>query len=68
MAMSHAITEFEFHISPAPSSSRPRTAFGTRDTAASSRRATTGSSESRSAPPTAYGRSGIEPSRQQRSS
>src|SRR5437588_11487901 len=29
--------EFEFHISPAPSSSRPQTALGTRGTSSSSR-------------------------------
>ena len=38
-AITHAITEFEFHISPVPSSSRPHTRVGTRGTTSSKRRA-----------------------------
>ena len=38
-AITHAITEFEFHISPVPSSSRPHTGVGTRGTTSSTRRA-----------------------------
>jgi hypothetical protein len=68
VAMSHATTEFEFHISPARSSSRPHTVAGTRVALASSRRATAGSSDKRCAPPTAWSRSGIDPPFQQRSS
>ncbi len=36
---SHEITEFEFHISPVPSSSRPQISAGTEATRSSSRRA-----------------------------
>jgi hypothetical protein len=35
--ISHEISEFEFHISPAPSSSRPQTGVGTCGTSSSSR-------------------------------
>ena len=35
----HETTEFEFHISPAESSSRPQTGVGTRRTASSTSRA-----------------------------
>ena len=45
--------EFEFHISPAFSSSRPQTGLGTVATRSSSRRATRGSLLSRWVPPTA---------------
>ena len=38
-AITHAITEFEFHISPVPSSSRPQTGVGTCATSSSTRRA-----------------------------
>ena len=53
VASSQAITEFEFHISPAWSSSRPQTGRGTAATWSSSRRATFGSPVSRRAPPAA---------------
>ena len=43
-AMSQAIVEFEFHISPACSASRPQTGVGTSGTSSSSRRAQSGSS------------------------
>jgi hypothetical protein len=38
-AITHAITEFAFHISPVPSSSRSHTGVGTRGTTSSTRRA-----------------------------
>jgi hypothetical protein len=38
-AITQAITEFEFHISPVPSSSRPHTGVGTFGTTSSTRRA-----------------------------
>ena len=38
-AITHAITEFEFHISPVPSSSRPHTGVGTCGTTSSTCRA-----------------------------
>jgi hypothetical protein len=66
VAISQAIIEFEFHISPAFSSSRPQTGVGTVVTRLSSRRATRGSLLSRSGSPTARSRSGIDPPRQQR--
>jgi hypothetical protein len=47
LAISHEITEFEFHISPAPSSSRPQTAVGTWGARSSTRCARSGSSVSR---------------------
>jgi EAL domain len=47
VAISHAITEFEFHISPAFNSSRPHTGVGTVATRSSSRPATMGSLVSR---------------------
>ena len=53
VAISQATTEFEFHISPASSSSRPHTGVGTVATRSSSRRATRGSLVSRRGPPTA---------------
>ena len=43
-AMSHEITEFEFHISPAWSSSRPQTGVGTPSTSSRKRSARPGSS------------------------
>ncbi len=43
-AISHEVTELEFHISPARSSSRPQTGVGTVGTRSSSRRATPASS------------------------
>ena len=49
IASSQAITEFEFHISPARSSSRPQTGRGTAATRSSSRPATRGSPVSRRA-------------------
>jgi hypothetical protein len=68
VAISQAITEFEFHISPAFNSSRPQTGLGTVLTRSSSRRATRGSVLSRVGAPTAKPRSGIDPPRQQRTS
>jgi len=68
VTISHAITEFEFHISPAFSSSRPQTGLRTVAIRSSNRRATVGSLLSRREPPTAWPRSGIDPPRQQRTS
>ena len=67
-ATSHDTTEFEFHMSPVPSSSRPQTGLGMRGTRSSSRRATRGSSVRRRGLSTASPRSGMTPSRQQRTS
>ena len=50
-AISQEISEFEFHISPACSSSRPQTNVGTHGTASRTRLATAGSSDSRLGPP-----------------
>ena len=47
VAISQAITELEFHISPASSSSRPQTGLGTVVTRSSTSRATRGSLLSR---------------------
>ena len=68
VAISQAITEFEFHISPAFNSSRPQAGLGTLPTRSSSRRATRGSALSRLGAPTASPRSAIVPPRQQRTS
>ena len=65
---SHATIEFEFHMSPVRSSSRPQTGRGTLATSSRTRRATSGLAVSRRGPPTAHWRSGIVPPRQQRSS
>ena len=65
-ASSHEITEFEFHISPARSSSRPHTGSGTNGTRSSRRRATAGSSVSRRGLSTASATSGMTPSHQRR--
>jgi hypothetical protein len=68
LAMSHAITEFEFHISPARDSSRPHVSVGTRGTSSSSRRARTASVVRRDGLSTASPTSGIEPFCQRRTS
>jgi hypothetical protein len=60
VAISQAATEFEFHISPVSSSSRPHTGVGTVATASRSRRATRGSLVSRWGPPTAAPRSAMD--------
>jgi hypothetical protein len=66
--ISHEITEFEFHISPARSSSRPHTGVGTDGMRSRTRCARPGSLVRRSGLSTASETSGITPSRQQRSS
>src|SRR5918996_348297 len=65
-ARSQATTELEFHISPAPSSSRPQTSGGTEPVRSSTRRAASRSSVTRRGPPTASDTSGMTPSRQRR--
>ena len=67
-AISHEFSEFEFHISPAPSSSRPQTGVGTCGTSSSSRRAQSGSSLRRCGLSTDSATSGMMPSRQRRTS
>ena len=67
-ASSHETTEFEFHISPVASSSRPQTLAGTSGTRSSRHRAARGSSLSRCGLSTASAASGIRPSGQQRTS
>ncbi len=67
-AMSQQMIELEFHISPAPSSSRPHTAVGTRGARSSTRCARRGSSVSRCGLSTASAASGMTPSRQRRTS
>jgi hypothetical protein len=62
------MTEFEFHISPALSSSRPHTGLGTLAATSSSRRANHGSVLTKHGPPTASARSEIDPPRQHRTS
>src|SRR6478672_5791133 len=47
LVMRHEMNELEFHISPAPSSSRPHTGVGTNGTRSTSRRDIPGSSVSR---------------------
>ena len=59
MAIIRAIMEFEFHLSPALSSSRPQTGVGTVAVRSSSWRAAAGSLLSWRGPPTAQSRSGI---------
>ena len=66
LAITHAITAFEFHISPAASSSRPQTGVGTRGTVASTRRALSSSLLSRTGLSTASETSGMWPPRQTR--
>ena len=65
---SHDTTEFEFHMSPVPSSSRPQTGLGTRGARSSSRRATPARPSGAAGCRTASPRSGMTPSRQQRTS
>jgi hypothetical protein len=65
---SHEITEFEFHISPVPSSSRPQTGVGSDPTRSRRRRARTGSSLSSRGLATAWSASPMTPSRQRRTS
>jgi hypothetical protein len=67
-AMSQAITEFEFHISPARDSSRPHVSVGTLGTSSSSRRARTASVVRRDGLSTASPMSDIDPPRQRRTS
>ena len=59
LAITHAITEFEFHISPVPSSSRPHTGVGTCATTSSTRRARCSSLVSRRGLSTASAASGM---------
>jgi hypothetical protein len=66
LARTQAITEFEFHISPARSSSRPHGGVGTRPTTSSTRRATSSSVLSRLGLSTASATSGMCPPRQTR--
>ena len=66
LAITHAITAFEFHISPAASSSRPQTGVGTFGTVTSTRRAHPSSSLSRTGLSTASETSGMWPPRQTR--
>ena len=65
-AITHAMTEFEFHISPVLSSSRPHTGVGTRGTTSSTRLARCSSSLSRLGLSTASATSGMWPPRQSR--
>jgi len=67
-ASSQAITELEFHISAARSSSRPQTGLGTAATRSSRRCAITGSSLRRWGLATASPASAMTPSGQQRTS
>jgi hypothetical protein len=65
-AITHAITEFEFHISPVPSSSRPHTGVGTHGTTSSKRRANCSLSLRRLGLATASATSGMWPPGQSR--
>jgi hypothetical protein len=65
-ARSHEISEFEFHISPVRSSSRPHTGVGTEGARSRTRCARTTSVATRTGPDTAWARSGMEPPRQRR--
>jgi hypothetical protein len=65
-ASSQAITEFEFHISPVRSSSRPQTSVGTAGVSRRIAAATAGSLLRRRGLSTASARSGIRPSLRQR--
>jgi hypothetical protein len=67
-AISHEASEFEFHISPVPSSSRPHVRAGNSGTRSRTLRAVLGSLLTLTGPPTAAATSGIEPPRQQRTS
>jgi hypothetical protein len=67
-ASSQAITEFEFHISPVLSSSRPQTGLGKEPTSSRRRRATSGSSLRSCGLATAASTSAMIPSRQRRTS
>jgi hypothetical protein len=67
-AISQAVSEFEFHISPAASSSRPQTGVGTSAARSSTRCATCGSSVSRCGLSTASATSGMTPPYQRRTS
>ena len=62
------IMEFEFHISPAPSSSRPQTGVGTEAMKSSTRWASAGSSLRSRGLSTASATSGMTPLRQRRTS
>lgn len=62
------MNELEFHISPAPSGSRPHTNVGTDGVGSSTRRAQSGSVVSRRGLSTASAMSGVTPSRQRRNS
>jgi hypothetical protein len=66
LAITHAITEFEFHISPVPSSSRPHTGVGTCATTSRTRRARCSSLVSCRGLSTASAMSGMCPFRQRR--
>ena len=65
-ARSHEISEFEFHISPVRSSSRPHTGVGTEGARSRTRCARTMSVATRTGPDTAWARSEMEPPRQRR--
>lgn len=65
---SHAITEFEFHISPIPNSSRPQITTGTDAAKLRRRCAISGSSLKRCGLATAAPTSGMTPFRQHRTS
>jgi hypothetical protein len=65
---SQEISEFEFHMSPVPSSSRPQTSAGTEGTSSSSTDARSGSAVTRVGLAIACARSGMTPSRQRRTS
>jgi hypothetical protein len=66
VAISQAITEFEFHISPAPDSSRPQTGVGMVGRRSRIRCANAASSDIRTGLAIASSASGIRPSRQRR--
>jgi hypothetical protein len=66
LAMTHAMTEFEFHISPVFNSSRPHTGVGTNETTSRTRRARASSALNRCGLSTASATSGIRPPRQSR--
>jgi len=66
--ISHEISEFEFHISPVPSSSRPQTGVGTRGTRSRTRAARARWRVSRRGGPTASSASGMHPPGQRRTS
>src|ERR1019366_925655 len=60
-ASTQAMTEFEFHISPAPSSSLPQVGVGTDGKVSTTRLACPGSSVRRTGPDAALARSGMDP-------